>query len=368
MKSLRSFLITLGTFIACLPMAGLLTSCDVHELPDIDYGEVPFTLNLQYEGEMPLYQEITYTRSGEPAEAPSLRQTHQVRYLINVYPRGASALNRTRVDNLCVKSFCFTSDIGNTLDKTVTVDLPEGEWDIYVWTDFVDRGSTRDKYYDTSDWSNITYPDRRDYSGDNPAREAYRGMTAATVSHPYRYLESEPKPDNSATVWNVRPMARYEFISTDVEEFIKQMSKAGALEGSPENGDSNAPSISPADLAKYRVVFRYTTFMPSVYDIFQDKPIDSWTGMYYESALELTSEGIRLGFDHVFINGSESIVNVRAEVYNERGEMIASTPSIEVPVVRGKYTTVKGEFLTSVGDGGVSVSPGFDGEYNIEIK
>ena len=367
MKSFRSFLITFGALLACLPFAGLFSSCDVHELPDIHYGEVDFTLHLEYEGDMPLYQEITYTRA-DASEAPPHRQTHQVRYQINVYPHGSIVSSKTRADNLCVKSFCFTSEMGTTLDKTVSLELPEGEWDLYVWTDFVDPGSNSDKYYDTTDWSNITYPDKKSYTGDTAAREAFRGMATVTVNHPYRYLESEPKPDNSATVFNVRPMARYEFISTDVDEFVKQMSKAGALEESPEKGDAYAPALTPSDLAKYRVVFRYTTFMPSVYNLFQDKPIDSWTGMSYESAMELTPEGIRLGFDHVFINGSESIVNVAAEVYNEKGEMIASTRTVDVPLKRGKYTVVKGEFLTSQSSGGVGIQPGYDGEYNVELR
>ena len=37
-------------------------------------------------------------------------------------------------------------------------------------------------------------------------------------------------------------------------------------------------------------------------------------------------------------------------------------------LVRGKLTEIRGPFLTSEAAGGVGIHPGFDGDFNIEIK
>lgn len=345
---------------------GTFTSCDVHEWPELEYGEVPFVLNLQYQDDMPLYKEITYTRAGEESSLAS--SMHDVRYLIHVYPAGSMSALKTRGDaDLLVKSFVFTAPYTTTLDKSFTVDLPEGEWDIYVWTDFSIAGTDRNEFYNTSDWAAITYSDRRDYVGSTHWRRAFRGMTTVTVNHPYRYLDDQPKPDNSATVEMLMPMARYEFISTDVEEFLDKIPSLNG-EGKSMSDAINGNAITRSDLEEFKVVFRYPGYMPSVYNIFTNQVTDAWTGMSFESSLDVTNEGILLGFDYVLLNDREDGVNVSVEVYNGMGEKIASTPSIEVPILRGKYTVVKGDFLTTVSEGGVGVDPGYDGEYNIEIK
>ena len=39
-----------------------------------------------------------------------------------------------------------------------------------------------------------------------------------------------------------------------------------------------------------------------------------------------------------------------------------------MPVVRNKFTVVRGNFLSSKASGGVSIRTEFDGEYNLEIR
>lgn len=345
--------------------AFILTACDVHEEPYVEFGDTDYYLDLVYEGDMPLYKEVIYSRSGDiDFDSRASILMHDVRYLINVYPAGTTS--KSRAVDPPVRSYTFTDRSDVEMDRRLKLQLPEGKWDIYVWTDFVDLGKTDDKYYDLRDWSAITYPDRNAYEGTNDCRQAFRGMTTVEVTHPYRFMENETLPSYQATVNMSRPMAKFEFISTDVDEFIKRLPDLVGKPGGRSDIDSR--SLSRADLEDFLVVFRYTAFMPSVYNMFTDKPTDSWTGMSFNSYMDVSDEGIVLGFDHVLINGNESIVNVAVEVYNSAGDKIASSPSIEVPVLRGKYTVVKSEFLTSMSSGGVFIQPGFDGDYNIEIK
>ena len=75
-----------------------------------------------------------------------------------------------------------------------------------------------------------------------------------------------------------------------------------------------------------------------------------------------------LGYDYIFVNGSETTLAISVEVYNRDGELMSSTNPINVPIVRSKMTVVKGEFLTSKATGDITINPGYDGEdYNIEI-
>ena len=70
----------------------------------------------------------------------------------------------------------------------------------------------------------------------------------------------------------------------------------------------------------------------------------------------------------MFVNGTESTVQVALDVRDAAGEVIASIPPIDVPLTRSRYTTVRGPFLTTEATGGVGIDPGFDGEWNVEIR
>lgn len=349
-------------------MLALMQSCDVHEWPETEYGDVEFYLELDFDTALPFYREVIYSR-GETtaldADIKALRAAHDYRYIIGVYPAGS--VRGSRASRAPVSTFVFTKSSFSDLNHRVAVSLPEGEWDIYVWTDYVNSNSADDKYYLTDDFSNISYTSPSAYEGSNECREAFRGHVAVNVTHPYRFMEGETLPSYTAVVPMKRPMGRYEFISTDVEEFIKRLDILSSR-GDATRGDIDSRSLSRADLEEFTVRFRYTAFMPSIYNVFSDKVIDSWTGITFESKMDVSDEGIIMGFDHVLVTENETIANVSCEVYNGAGQKIASTYSIEVPVARSKNTVVRGEFLTSNSSGGVTVVPGYNGDYNIEIQ
>ena len=162
-----------------------------------------------------------------------------------------------------------------------------------------------------------------------------------------------------------RPLARFRFVTTDVGEFLSRregMGLSGPLPVRPEG--------VTAALGDYRIVVRYTGYMPSVYNAVTDKPIDSSVGRWFDGVVKgIDTSTAELAFDHVFVNGSQTSVQVALDVYSRHDNTkIASTVPIEVPVVRGKLTEIRGPFLTSEAAGGVGIHPGFDGDFNIEIK
>ena len=97
--------------------------------------------------------------------------------------------------------------------------------------------------------------------------------------------------------------------------------------------------------------------------------MDSATGMSYEARIDILNDSeARLGFDYVMVNGHESSVAVALEIYDPDGTLIGRVSPVDVSTKRSRNTVVKGRFLTSKATGGVGINPGFDGEFNIEIK
>jgi hypothetical protein len=157
-----------------------------------------------------------------------------------------------------------------------------------------------------------------------------------------------------------RPLAKFNFISTDVEDFIVKV--ASQRSGEPSTSSANV------DLNEYKAVFYYHGFMPYSYNMFTDKPADSVTGTSFETTLQRLSDSeAELGFDYVFVNGNESNVVVSVEIYDSQEQLISSFKPIEVPLVRSKLTTVKARFLTAEAEGGVAILPDYDGEYNYQV-
>ena len=108
--------------------------------------------------------------------------------------------------------------------------------------------------------------------------------------------------------------------------------------------------------------------MPNSFNAYSNKPIDATVGVSFNSKIKILENGdAELGFDYIFVNGAESSISVSVEVYDYDGELLSQFEPIEVPLVRSHLTTIKANFLT-VGTGGVSITPDYDGDLNIQVK
>ena len=343
--------------VVALTAGVLLSDCNVHEWPELEYGEVPFVLRLDFDTSLPLYRTVNYTR-GEVISRVSPADC-DIRYIVNVYRAG-----ETRNTGTAGRRYVFTKPFSEDLDYTATIALDEGDWEIYAWADYVDAGSNSDKYYDTSDFGNIVYRDKDNYGGSNDCNDAFRGSTSVTVIHPDRFFEDESLPSYEATVPMMRPLGRFEFIATDVDAFLTRVAAV-------RSQSAKAADARSIDVSEFRVVFRYNAFMPSAFNIFTDLPSDSWTGVWFDSGMALRNDGeMLMGFDYVLVNATDgTVMNLDVEIYDPDGSLLSVTRGVEVPIVRSKLTIVKGEFLTSTESGGVTVIPDFEGpDYNLEIQ
>lgn len=332
-------------FSASAAIIMLFTSC-VHEFPENNMPRRDITLTIRHLQEW-TQSEMTVTRQ----EA----ETAICRYHIKAYPAGH--------DEVPVAEFTFYQSDLDRQDFTVTIQLSEGDYDLYCWSDYADASSQSSYFFDSSEFHNIIYSEP--YNGNNELRDAFRGNVSFTVEST---LNAEYHQDVELIL--ERPFARYEFRATDISDFIESeitrwsISRGeDAPDGSPVNISQRLPSIND-----YRVKMIYPGYMPSKFDNFLNRPVDSAVGMSYDAKISILSdEEARLGFDHVMVNGHESSIAVALEVYDPEGTLIGRTVTINVPTKRGQNTIVRGRFLTSMASGGVGIDPSYNGEYNVEI-
>ena len=398
--------------VITLLTASLFSACSIHEWPSDDPVKMPFLLHLDFNTELPIYQEIEATRLDN---TKAITDGHDMRYIINAYRTDDTRVENREADT----TFVFTKADLSNLDFTAPLELYEGTYTFRVWADYVNPSSKADKYYDTNDFAEIILARRNDHAGSNDYRDAFRGYVTASVISPEHYTTSlVDKIDNQATVEMMRPLGKYQFISTDVDRFILHVAQMLASKGqlaseeldqinnlikeininktkgeaaadsdfvepNPDEDTDGANSDGPhasdkdlweqllsrIDISQFKVVFRYNAFMPCSFNMFTDKPADAWTGIAYTSAMRYQyDKEVLLGYDYVFVNGTETTLSISVEVYDKDGELISSSNPIQVPVVRSRLTTVKGSFLTTKASGGVAINPGFAGDdYNVQI-
>ena len=352
-----------------------ITSCAVHEWPEPTPADV--IVNLDFDTQMPQYKVL----NEEGTRASHDGRDYDIRYTIAAYRLLQDGSYAEEPFLLKV----FSKDEIEELNATFRFSIDEGSYRFYVWTDFVLAGTQSDYFYNTTSFRRISL--QGTHEGNNDFRDAFSGSADLKVIR-----RGSKETPSTVTVQMRRPLAKFEFITTDLQEFItktieamirKEEAEAAAKAGEAKSeGGDNPEDITPTesdtktgdtktpvvDLEKYTVVFFYSGYMPNAYNMMEGKPCDSATGVKFSSAIStIDNHDARLGFDYVFVNGEESSVMVTVALYDEEGTQLSISRQIEVPIKRSMLTTVRGSFLMQNTGGGVAIDPGFDDEFNIYI-
>lgn len=254
----------------------------------------------------------------------------QVMYQIKIFKSGETTdpvLDRT----------LYNDDLSRQ-DFTVDIPLYEGSYDVYVWSDLSDSSNPTGIFYDSSDFNAISY--RKPYTADTDNKDAFRGFTSFKVK----------KDTADQFIVNLeRPLAKYILIATDLEDFL------------------TTAATNNVDLSKYTAKITYPNFMPSVFDNFTNKPVNSETNISYEGPISVTDDEVIVGFDYVMVNGGEASIQVEVEIFDENGVQTSGTSTFTVPLDRNHITIVSGNFLTSSVNGNVNIDPSFKDHFDIEI-
>ncbi len=337
----------LAKYIVCLLLLPLFTTtCAVHEWPEP--AEAPLKIKLNFRTDLPLFMEIPYsTKATEGSD-------YDIRYQIRAYHLSDNGT----VGETPLASFTYTVPFSENLNFEKEIQIAEGNYRFIVWCDYVKRGSIADLYHNTADFKKIYL--QGEHTANTDFRDAFIGEQDFNVVRSGSWVEPEV-----VYVEMERPLAKFIFITTDLEEFIDRQTEE-MLKNQTPGKPGDAPEIKPED---YYVVFKYPIYMAYMFDALQDKPIDSKEGVTFKSQIvPLDAKEASLGFDYYMVNGKESLAQVGLDIYNKENKLLSSVDLVNVRIVRSKHTIVKGKFLTQQASGGVTINPDFNGNHNIFIK
>lgn len=231
----------------------------------------------------------------------------------------------------------------------VEIPLQPGEYDIRLWADWTDDGTTGGKYYAADDLHHVTV-----------RTDGYTAGEATDTKDAYyanRTISASGEAQDESVVL-VRPFARYRLVATDVEgyETLRQE------EGYP-----------PMENLDVRVT--YTGYFPTGFDAVTGKPNDSQnTGIAYTTRPVAadgydTAKARQVGADFVLTNGEESFVTATIRITDRTtGKAVSAVQNVKIPYRRGHLTTVKGDFLTAGNtSGGVDIDTDWDDEIIVDF-
>ena len=336
------------TYILCL-----FTACDVHEWPTVP-EEPPVTPDNptpepEPEPEKPVLcikldfqTDIDQKEISYDSRATGSTTGYDMRYTLRAF--AVDSENRS-VSRTAAWEYTFTRSVSlYDYDCEVKVDFPEGEYNLMVWADFVKAGTTGHHFYNPDTFAEITLHGAP--QANNDFKDTFRGIESM------QYVKKEG--ETVQVVKMLRPLAKFEFVTTDLKEFI--------------NKETAKQRSSKVDLSNYRLTFYYNGYMPCAFNMFTDKPNDSKTGVSFESTLtQLNDSEASMGFDYVLVNGTESSVPMVIALKDKKGNTLSVSNPIDVPLKRGQHTVVKGKFLSTQGNSGATIDPNFNGDYNVVL-
>lgn len=289
---------------------------------------VDLTLTLLLDKPLPQYETVDFVSKADIETS--------ARYVMALYKFKNGAYEET-------PSFYVVELEGRMSNRSYSLRVDQANYRLLVWVDYSqpDGGSL---FYDAVSPTDVSLTGGT-YYGNEPLRDAFYGV----MELPLGNFQTQHAIYN-ATVTLTRPNAHFNLVATDQDQFLKTLP-----------GDQK-------DLSQFKVRISYPQFMPSAFSLVEQRPNDSRTGVEFTTGMSLLEDGsIDLGGDWVFAPKEASSVQVTLSFYDANGIFISSVNNIEVPVCQGKNTTVKGNLLTNGVSNGITIDPGFDGVFTVNI-
>lgn len=335
-----------------MAMVFVLSSCDVHEWPEPQTG-ARLNLHLVYDTNLPKWIHPYSERSAD-TDNSSVVPKGLMQYIVRLYPVNSEGTPSYQY----VQEYLFTQDVSQGYNLNTSIDVDPGDYQIMVWSQLLQTENDR-PFYDAVSFIEIKL---QNHVANTDYRDAFKGKKDISITP--SLVAQEPQ---DIVVEMKRPLAKFEFITTDLQEFVlKEISRSQQV--------SNRSLRALYDeimrnLSDYNIHFYYVGYMPNAFSLFTDRPVDSSTGNKFNSTLtKLSDEEASLGFDYVFTNGKETNVTVQIAVTDAEGIQLSLTKPIVVPIKRSYHTLVKGSFLMATASGGISIDPSYDGDFNIHLR
>ena len=348
----------LNVFIKAALAAAIvvLTASCVHQWPE--KAEAAFVLTLEFPGEMP--QGPTHDIS---TRASQYAEDYDTRYVIEAYERLSDGSYN---ESMAYARFEFTKDEVRELDNTFKLMIMEGEYRFRAWVDYIDKTTGEPAFYNADNFRYIKLfgrDEKKPHVGNNDFRDAFTGCVDAEIIR-FGGIHAP----SSANIKMYRPLSKDVFITNDLDDWITKV-VVNQMEMLSQSGQANV-TIDPASikLEDYDVKIIYPQYMPNAFNLSTDRT--AWSDVnvsFMSKMIKLSDTEAALGFDYVFANETDPKVVMAVSLHSKDGTQLARSIDVTVPLERGKVTTVTGSFLLEESDGGVSINPDFDGEFNIVL-
>ena len=219
--------------------------------------------------------------------------------------------------------------VHSSYDNPVSFSLPPGKYTFVGWADHVPNYDDKSYYFYTDEFSEILLRHKYDYEGNDLAKVAYSGKKELRVAYTTKSLQLD---------MNVA-MARYRLIATDT-----------------------------ADFTPGKVLVSYYN-LPASIDPYSGKINGLWNDVSFAS----TVSGKELAFDQLLAEAEERRVSASVEIYDDRNNLRARVRKVDIPLIKGGVTTVRGNFFTTLqlddgmSAGGIIIDTEFEETVEIEF-
>ncbi len=237
--------------------------------------------------------------------------------------------------------------LGGVYTFTLPFKLKAQEYEIALWSDYLDPETLQPMGYD------ISHPDLiRELLPRGEETQRRMCLTAADKLD-LTHLAGEWNATEKVNLTLTLPIARFRLVATDYEEFMAH------TEQNRKHGE------------KYYVSLSYDSEIPGGFSMLEGAAMDPVSGANFSTPLlALTIPGIEMSIasDWLFNPSARHTHTVSVSILNSAKAIVSQTVGINIPTERGKITTVSGKFLTNFITGGIQIDNIWAGEIIIEIE
>lgn len=322
--------------LGCLLLVSVFVSSCLYEEPELtadgEIGVDPTTVNIMTNLTLETSFDLVNINRSTRAEAT----TYLHRFVVAAYEGTQKVAGQVIYQEMQAGE--------TTVSIPVAMKLHARKYQLAVWADYIEKSGeeTVQTFYNAEDMAFILRA--ASYKGNSPYYDAFYGNASLDLTG-YRDQWNVSVP---VDIQMIRPVARYNLISTDVAKFLKKVANK-EITGK-----------------KFTMTVKYNYYLPTGFDALTGRLKNSLQYIEYNKTVDLTTlqkeenkEEFNIGFDYLLINNeSASSIPVTIEITNESKVVVARYQNLKVPYERNKETNIRGYFLTA--SPGISFDPDFN--------
>jgi hypothetical protein len=277
------------------------------------------------------------------SEMVAMSGDYDVRYIVDIYPDpGNSSVLKNRVARIVKTSDVVVTEGMYHIEDTIT--LPLAKYKLIAWLDYVERGTTTDKYFNTEDLQNVQIIKQDGkYTGYNVTKDAFTSKEDLDLT-PYR---GERFVHHHAMLTMKRPFAVYQIRTDDIQEYITYYH-----------------THSYTDIRPDQTTLAYKMFFPLGYNCYLNVPLNYTAGVGYGYEIEeiIPEHEAIVASDFVFVEDDTSYA-VDFEMFDADGKHINTCLDVRINLKRNYLTILRSQFLTrDLNDSSIGINDRFDEE------